>query len=456
MTGSPDQRTVRRDGAVGVSRDGIACFYGMRYGQLSRPGSPRSAIAAADGQLKVEDLTEVPVFPQLPSRLESVMGPGIRDNPQEDAAFYLNVWAPEDAAGLPVLVFLHGGAWVSGGGAARWYRGERLAGEGLVVVTLNYRLGPAGHLDDDEPGCYHRPIEDILEALRWVRAHIADFGGAPDRVTLAGQSAGAWYAWALSTLPAAAGLFRRAALLSIPAIKPWTPVQRSAFTRAVLAAEARDPASRQEPREALLRAGARVLSQAPGEPGAIPPMYLPVWTEDPAKPSNKFHVDALYLRVTRHEMSVFLPELPPGSTEMETTLAHLRVRTGMAPVPPVPSPRDWPRDQVALVTLASWIAFGRFASAIAGAAEHDGCVVVQRSFAACAGPARLGAAHCLDLPFQFGNREDWHDAPMLAGWSAAAFEDLSRELRGDLAAFVAGDQQDGHRTLGADCGPHHT
>lgn len=311
MTGSPDQRTVRRGGAVGVPRDGIACFYGLRYGQLSRPGSPRSAVAAADGQLKVEDLTEVPVFPQLPSRLESVMGPGIRDNPQEDEAFYLNVWAPEDAAGLPVLVFLHGGAWVSGGGAARWYRGERLAGEGLVVVTLNYRLGPAGHLDDDEPGSYHRPIEDILEALRWVQRHIADFGGDPDRVTLAGQSAGAWYAWALSTLPAAAGLFRRAALLSIPSIKPWTPVQRSAFTRAVLAARAREAASRHEPREALLRAGARVLPQAPREPGAIPPMYLPVWTEDPARPSSKFHVDALYLRVTRHEMSVFLPEIPP-------------------------------------------------------------------------------------------------------------------------------------------------
>ncbi|GGE76434.1 carboxylesterase family protein [Stappia taiwanensis] len=454
MTDSPDQRTVQRGGAVGVSRDGIACFYGLRYGQLRHPGSPRSAITTAGGQLTVEDLTDVPVFPQLPSRLESVMGPGIRDNPQDDAAFFLNVWAPEEATGLPVLVFLHGGAWVSGGGAARWYRGERLASEGLVVVTLNYRLGPAGHLDDDEPGSYHRPIEDILEALRWVQRQIADFGGDPDQVTLAGQSAGAWYAWALSTLPAAAGLFRRAALLSIPAIKPWTPVQRSAFTRAVLAAKARDPASRQEPREALLRAGARVLSQAPGEPGAIPPMYLPVWPEDPARPANKFHVDALYLRATRHEMSVFLPASLSGSSEMEATLAHLRARAGTAPVPPVPCPPDWPRDHAALVTLASWIGFGRFASVIAGAAERDGRLVIQRAFAALAGPARLGAAHCLDLPFQFGNRADWHDAPMLEGWSAEDFEEVSREVRRDLAAFVAGHHQDGHRTLGAESGPH--
>ncbi|MCA1297403.1 carboxylesterase family protein [Stappia indica] len=456
MTGSPDQRTVQRGGAVGVSRGGIACFYGLRYGQLLHPGSPRSAITTAGGQLKVEHLTDVPVFPQLPSRLEDVMGPGIRDNPQDDAAFYLNVWAPEDAAGLPVLVFLHGGAWASGGGAARWYRGERLAGEGLVVVTLNYRLGPTGHLDDDEPGSYHRPIEDILQALRWVQAHIADFGGDPGQVTLAGQSAGAWYAWALSTLPVAAGLFRRAALLSVPAIKPWTPVQRSAFTRAVLSAEARDPAYRQEPREALLRAGARVLSQAPGEPGAIPPMYLPVWPEDPARPASKFHVDALYLRVTRHEMSVFLPATLSGSSEMEATLAHLRARAGMAPVPPVPCPPDWPRDRITLVTRASWIAFGRFASAIAGAAEREGRLVVQRAFAALAGPARLGAAHCLDLPFQFGNRKDWRDAPMLEGWPDEEFEEVSGAVRRDLAAFVAGNQQDGHRTLGAESGPHRT
>ncbi|AVW89869.1 hypothetical protein DA792_01405 (plasmid) [Celeribacter baekdonensis] len=186
------QKDLSRAGVTGTTCGGVECFYGIRYGRLSKPDTPRSAVTPASGQLDVRHLTEVPVFPQLPSRLEALMGPGIGENPQSDEAFYLNVWTPEGGTDLPVMVFLHGGAWVSGGGAARWYRGAALAAEGMVVVTLNYRIGPNGHLEEDadQDPSDHRPMGDILTALQWVKDHICDFGGDANRITLAGQSAG--------------------------------------------------------------------------------------------------------------------------------------------------------------------------------------------------------------------------------------------------------------------------
>jgi para-nitrobenzyl esterase len=448
----------RHGPARSVLRNGVECHYGLRYGRLSQPGNPRSPVAPAEGQFEADDLTGIPVFPQLPSRLERVMGPGIRENPQSDEAFHLNVWAPKGADSkktgtLPVLVFLHGGGWVSGGGAARWYRGERLAAEGMVVVTPNYRIGPAGHLADSEPDDDHRPIGDLIAALEWVQRHIRNFGGDPNRVTLAGQSAGAWYAWALAGLPAARELFRQAALLSIPQIAPWSPGYRRSFTEKV--AEAAGAADHADGADAgaLLRAGAAVLARSPQKPGEIPAMYLPVWPAVETRPDRPLHVEALYVRITWHEMSVFLPPHPSGSAEAAATLRLLRSRAETPPPAYPPSPAAWPADWAETVALASRQTFGRFAQAIAASARTRGCRVIWREFAAPAGLPALGAAHCLDLPFQFGNPGDWHDAPMLDGWHADDFERLSSEVRRDLAAFVAGRHQAPAGILGEGDGP---
>lgn len=443
MTGSRNLGSGRC-GALSTSRNGVRCTYGLRYGQLSDPANPRSAVIRADGQIGVEDVTGVPVFPQLPGRLERVMGPGIRENPQTDDAFFLNVWAPEGARELPVLVFLHGGAWVSGGGAARWYRGERLASEGLVVVTVNYRLGPAGHLEDGQGGD-HRPAADLLAALGWVRDRIRDHGGDPVRVTLCGQSAGAWYAWALAALPAAAGLFSRVALLSPPGITPWTENERREISKRVDAVRD-DLLARGEARKtALLLAGAQVLAGRASGLGAIPPMYLPVWPQALSLPATPLHVQALYLRTTAHEMSVLLPPV------RDADLRALRERVGTIALPTIPP--GWSADHAEAVALASWSEFGRFAAEIATAAQSRGLPVVRREFAALSGLEGLGAAHCFDLPFQFGNPCDWNDAPMLSGWSTADVKALVDLTVNDLAAFVKGEDQAPSAILGEGTGP---
>lgn len=121
------------------------------------------------------------------------------------------------AVGLPVLVWIHGGAYVDGTSAHPAYDGSRLARTGAVVVTLNYRLGIEGfaHL----PGApANRGLLDQVAALEWVRENIAAFGGDPARVTVFGESAGAGSIHMLLTMPAARGLFARAVLQSPPAM----------------------------------------------------------------------------------------------------------------------------------------------------------------------------------------------------------------------------------------------
>jgi carboxylesterase type B len=131
--------------------------------------------------------------------------------PGEDC-LNLNVWTPDlGAAGLPVLVWITGGAFEVG--SAGWYDGSQFARDGVVCVAINYRVGGEGflHLADATP---NRGLLDQIAALEWVRENIAAFGGDPGNVTVCGESAGAMSIGCLLAMPAAAGLFRRAILES--------------------------------------------------------------------------------------------------------------------------------------------------------------------------------------------------------------------------------------------------
>ncbi|GGL82189.1 carboxylic ester hydrolase [Streptomyces fumigatiscleroticus] len=134
-----------------------------------------------------------------------------------DDCLNLNVWTPEPGPGarLPVMVWLHGGALTRGSSAVPVYDGHAFARDGVVLVSVNYRLGVEGYgLFPDAPA--NPGLRDQLAALEWVRESIGAFGGDPDRVTLFGQSAGAISTGALIAAPRAQGLVRRAVLQSGP------------------------------------------------------------------------------------------------------------------------------------------------------------------------------------------------------------------------------------------------
>lgn len=140
---------------------------------------------------------------------------------------YLNVWTPEWPArnSAPVMVWLHGGSNVIGSGGERTYGGAALARKGVVVVTINYRLGVFGffaHPELTRESTHHASgnygLLDQLAALQWVRQNIARFGGDPARVTVFGESAGSIDAGLLLASPLAAGLFQRVILESGPVL----------------------------------------------------------------------------------------------------------------------------------------------------------------------------------------------------------------------------------------------
>jgi para-nitrobenzyl esterase len=152
---------------------------------------------------------------------------------------YLNVWTPAQARGgqLPVLVWIHGGGFQGGGGSYPAFDGEEFAKRRVVVVTLNYRVSVFGFLahpqltKESEPrasGNYG--LLDQVAALEWVKRNIAVFGGDPAKVTIAGESAGAYSVSALTASPLARGLFRRAIAQSGGYLSPNQEAMRSLAT----------------------------------------------------------------------------------------------------------------------------------------------------------------------------------------------------------------------------------
>ncbi len=129
----------------------------------------------------------------------------------------LNIWAPADTRNAPVMVWIHGGSLINGAGSDAVYDGSRFAQQGVIVVSINYRLGPLGWLAHPGLSAESRRnisgnygLMDQIEALRWVRRNIRAFGGDPNNVTIAGQSAGALSVVLLMASPNARGLFHRA------------------------------------------------------------------------------------------------------------------------------------------------------------------------------------------------------------------------------------------------------
>ncbi|MFJ4824054.1 carboxylesterase/lipase family protein [Streptomyces bacillaris] len=203
------QGTVR-----GAVERGVAVFRGIPYAaapvgarRFRAPEPPEPWEGVREALAFGPTAPKRPYAPPLDRLLPDPEVPG-------DAWLNLNVWTPStEAAGLPVLVWIHGGSLLHGSSAVPVYDGWAFARDGVVLVSVNYRLGIEGFgLFPDAPA--NRGLLDQLAALEWVRENIAAFGGDPDRVTVAGESAGAVSVAALLATDRAAGLFRRAVLQS--------------------------------------------------------------------------------------------------------------------------------------------------------------------------------------------------------------------------------------------------
>ena len=306
----------------GVDDGTVKAWKGIRYASAPvgalrwrRPQPPQRWTEPADATA-MGPVCPQPTDPRIPIDLGA---------PQGDDCLTLNVWCSSDTQpgdGKPVMVWVHGGAYVLGSAAQALYDGRALARSGeAVIVTLNYRLGAFGFLDlsgfSTERTTFDTNLgmRDVLFALRWVRDNVASFGGAADRVTLFGESAGAGVVTSLLASPAAAGLFSAAIAQSSPA----TSVYDSGRSRTVAEHYLRtlgidaDDADRlvEAPTAELLAASKKLFDEVPVRtPGTL--AFAPIVDGDvlpdyPVKLARegRTHPVPLIIGTNEHEAALF-------------------------------------------------------------------------------------------------------------------------------------------------------
>jgi len=272
----------------GVAERGALVFKGIPYaappvGYLRwrepQPATPWRGVRRADAFGKA--CLQAVRVPE-----ESGGAPG----PDGEDCLFLNVWTPrvDPAAPLPVMVWIHGGAYLFGSGSVSLYDGGPLARQGVVLVTLNYRLGPLGFfahpaLERERPG---GPVNfgllDQISALRWVQQNIQKFGGDPHNVTIFGQSAGGKSVLALFASPLARGLFHKGIAMSSYSVPDITRAKaletgsKVADALALNGANATAAELRAVPEESFRRLQGQGLTNAPSPIDSDPVLPQPI------------------------------------------------------------------------------------------------------------------------------------------------------------------------------------
>lgn len=228
---------------VGEAADGIVMFRGVPYAQPPvgelRWAPPQPVTWKAD---RTATSFALPCLqPMRPDGKPN--GAGVTGDSSEDC-LYLNVWAPAKAKNAPVMLWLYGGGGIMGSGHVPTYHGDAFARDGVVLVTINYRLGAlAGFAHPaltravrDGEGFANYHLLDAIAALKWIGANATAFGGDPDNITVFGESAGATMVANLLTSPLAQGTFHKAIIESTGSLPtPATTLQRAEELGAALA-----------------------------------------------------------------------------------------------------------------------------------------------------------------------------------------------------------------------------
>ena len=407
---------------------GVKLISGIQYGEPPvgplRFAPPR---LARWNSLEADQSTDAVIAPQTPSRLSTVMGDFT--NAQSEDCLNLSVWTREgsDQRGLrPVLFWLHGGAFMSGGGALDWYDGSTLCSEGdIVVVSPNYRLGALGFLFQPHLSPGNLGLLDAELALRWTRENIREFGGDPDRITVMGQSAGAWMAALMAARmdvdsPSIHQLILQSGPLGIPPTKPENAQKMAEYFLNGLAANKDQSAGNVLAREASVHdvlsaqgAAIRTAGLSFTEPGRPPVPFGPVsdGTQLPSHVGYSRFLANAAARVpvlagwTLDEMSAFNP-VERASPE---SAANANAAAAVFEAP-----------------LAKWAMHARAA----------GKAAFIYSFDWAPKDSAFGACHCIDLPFTFGTLRAFSTAPMLGAVPSATLEQLSSQVRSAWLAFV--------------------
>ncbi|MGO4236200.1 carboxylesterase/lipase family protein [Pseudarthrobacter sp. YAF2] len=456
-----------RGSSLGTGGTTVHRFLGIPYaGPPSGANRFRPPVPVAPWGGVLDCTAAGPAAPQNP---ESPAPPGsVPRTWSEDACLNLNVWTPEtDGPAKPVMVWIHGGAYLMGANSDAMYDGARLvAAAGAVVVSINYRLGALGflHLADllgDRYGdSSNLALLDQLEALRWVRRNIGAFGGDPGNVTIFGESAGAAAIGTLLGMPASEGLFHRAIMQSGTAERYRQPEESSKVSSAFLELCGLSPSCAAElltlPVGQLLAAQKDLDKRAAAESWAVPLPFQPtVGTPslpEPPLDSIRNGVNSgvdLLVGTNLNEGSFAVEMRPPSPADpgyperAAAVLAGAGVPAGHAAGYAEALGRLLGREPAGKELLEAAIAdsvyrqpsnrllAARHAAAHAGTAGKNFAYLFTWRSPAMGG--KLGACHALEIPFVFRHL----DAPEAAFLTRGrAPQQLSDAMSGAWAAFA--------------------
>jgi len=442
----------------GVDADGVTSWKGIPFAQPPvgplRWRSPRPA-ESWDGIREASEFG--PAAPQI---ITPAINLGANPVMNEDC-LTLNVWRASEAPGpLPVMVWIHGGAYTFGSTRQPLYDGANFASTGeVVIVTINYRIGALGFLDlsslstDDERFDSNLALRDVLLALGWVRDNIQSFGGDPDRVTVFGESAGGGLVTTLLAVPSAAGLFHQAIAESSPVSSMYDSTRAATVADRMLAqlgvARSEPAKLRELSATAIVDAGTVVYAAVPSEqPGTL--AFAPVVDGDllPEHPitvlsEGRGLAVPLMIGTNKDEASLFKfmksPLMPISEQSITTMLEAIAAEKPDRELPTreqLLAAYAGVRTQAVGLGIARdigfrmptlWVAEGHSRTAPVWLYRFDFTTTMYRLIG-------LGATHAAELAYVWGNLDKKDIAFRLGGFASG--KALSRRMQARWRSFA--------------------
>ena len=404
---------------IGLRKNGIFHARGIKYAEAAR-FEPPEIVERWDSPI---DATKpAPVCVQRPSRLAFVTGDIIKGRPMSEDCLTVTVTAPEiilkqPSLKLPTMVFLHGGAYLSGGGDLDCYYPGSLASRNIVVVNVTHRMGIFGYYPIESVAPANLGLMDQIAAMRWVQKNVSFFGGDPERVTAVGQSAGATTIYCMIVADGVERLFQRAILQSPPFGWPDVPGEMSEQLAHKTKSYFRDDPRTASTSEAL-DIQLRVLMEAD---------RLVAWPRFGQYP---------------------LPDAGEAKRRMLEKAADYKFIVGWTLDDAVPFARHQPWSRIPLIGpyLKSLITWWDTRTSFIWPSQQfhkDVLKAGANSMTYCLRwrpeGSPLGAVHCLELALLLGSWDAWKDSPMVHGvGSREVLERLGKQLKDFWAAFIAG------------------
>lgn len=405
----------------GVHVDGVHAFLGIRYGDLV--GRFRPAVRSPRTSDVVDCLAYGPVAMQFDARLLATAttsgvaslyfphgGQQAEGRPMSEDCLTLNVWTPatDRQARLPVVVWVHGGAFRAGTSAATVTHGAGLAATGrAVVVSVTHRLGLFGflglgeHLGDDYALSGVAGITDLVLALEWVAENIDSFGGDPSSVTVMGQSGGGTKVAALLAAPRARDLVARAIVMSAAGLERSPEVSNAQTDEILAAMGVRDARELIDWPAARLTDAQRSVSAT----GIGPVLVSDGVFIDESRREELSANRALLVGHTSHDWSFFVADQPWYRGADRIPEHALFETVGIAADDAAAYRRDFPRESARLLSarILTDRSFGAVAADLANEYAQRGTATYRYEFAyeTDAWPVPLGATHCVEVPFVF-------------------------------------------------------